>query len=169
MVLRYSRSQSPSSRTFLVVRWYAARLTPVPKQRRQWAGSQSALGSNSLEISRWWYAAYSYSSRRASSSCLTLHLHAYMYLWALQAFGVGACTGYLLVIGDYIPEVMAVMLAGEDELCDPSWLCARETAIITLGMQVNLRPPQQTNHSITTCIDAPARRNCRYIPTLCEG
>ena len=46
---------------------------------------------------------------------------------------MGACTGYLLVIGDYIPEVMAVILAGNDDVCDPAWLCARETAILTLG------------------------------------
>lgn len=46
---------------------------------------------------------------------------------------MGACTGYLLVIGDYIPEVMAVILAGDDGLCDPAWLCARETAILSLG------------------------------------
>ena len=72
-------------------------------------------------------------------------------LRALQAFGVGACTGYLLVIGDYIPEVMAVMLAGEDELCDPAWLCARETAILTLGVHFALRLPaaayQSQRHS----------------------
>lgn len=59
-----------------------------------------------------------------SSICLSV---------CLQAFGIGACTGYLLVIGDYIPEVMAVMLAGEDELCDPTWICQREVAILVIG------------------------------------
>lgn len=90
-----------------------------------------------------------------------------MCLRTLQAFGVGACTGYLLVIGDYIPEVMAVMLAGEDELCDPEWLCARETAIITLGMPFGLRPSLQQTNFTTQPILIRLRAGTAVIFPLC--
>ena len=51
----------------------------------------------------------------------------------LVFFTLGACVGYLLVIGDYFPLVLAATTSACDAGSAVQWLCAREASIVAVG------------------------------------